>query len=151
MNEDKLNALSELKKLLDAGILNETEFAAQKKIILSEAESDNRPEPIQSNDSEEESSSNKKLIWIIVGVVAVIAIIAIVISSDKSDNTNSYKEDDSYQNHSVQTEAYGEPQAPYATENVSEFDQSTVCPYDGIPDDELYEDDYPTSDYYYGY
>lgn len=47
MNEDKLNALSELKKLLDAGILNETEFAEQKKKILCDVELANRSEPIQ--------------------------------------------------------------------------------------------------------
>lgn len=146
MNENKLHTLTEFKKLLDAGILNETEFAEQKKRILSDdepGETGNQPEFIKNNDSVIESSSNKKLIWIIVGVVAASAVIAIVLSSNKNNENNSYNGEDSYQDEPISVEEYEE--APYATEEAPAFDPSTVCPYDGIPDDEL--EDYDSYQY----
>lgn len=86
MNEDKLQALTELKELLDSGILNETEFAEQKKKILYGDEPEKvkkQPEPVKYTDSEKEDSSAKKGIWVLGGIAVALTVVAIMLSKDK--------------------------------------------------------------------
>ncbi|MDE6485485.1 MAG: SHOCT domain-containing protein [Duncaniella sp.] len=75
---DKLQALTNLKKLLDTGIITENEFTEQKKRILNDGELKSNETLINGspvNGVKHERTQNKKLIWIIVGVIACIAMI----------------------------------------------------------------------------
>lgn len=132
----KIKELTDLKKLLDAGIINKTEFDTQKKKILSDTTTTDKNVTLTSN-------SNKKLIWIIIGVVVVIAITAIALSKNKTHHNNGYNGGDSYRDVPAPFGAY---QAPTTGEGVPKYNEGTVYPYDGIPDDEL-EEDYSSYQY----
>ncbi len=88
MNEDKLQALTELKKLLDSGILNETEFTEQKKKILFGDEPEEvkkQPEPVKHTDSELEDSSGNKGMWVLGGLAVALIFVAIMLTRDKDE------------------------------------------------------------------
>lgn len=102
MTEDQIKSLSELKKLYDSGIINDREFAEQKKSVLSDTngseQNENMGDIYNSNvenyfsDEYTDHNSQKKTTWIIIGIVAVISIIAIIMVT-KNNHSSSY---DSY-------------------------------------------------------
>lgn len=137
MIEDKLHALTELKKLLDAGIINESDFAEQKKKILSDDVQRGKVNSTSCGSSGSEAtakSTSKKIIWIIIGVLAVIAVLAFAILNNNSKQKGSYYGEDSYQDEVPATVEFEE--ATSVEEAVPYYGDGGVCPYDGVPDDE---------------
>ena len=135
--EDRLHALIELKKLLDAGIINEAEFAEQKKKILSNNVQPGEENPTFVGRGRENTggTTSKKLLWIIIGIVVVIAILAFAILSNNSREKSSFYGEDSSQDEVPATKEFEE--ATSVEEAVPYYGDGGVCPYDGIPDDEI--------------
>lgn len=93
-------------------------------------------------DSEVEikDSATKKIIFCIVGgLILAFVIWMIALSNQKSDWEKAM---DEYNNsNSYNTPEFEEVEATPNYSGYQNFDQSTVCPYDGIPDDDLDEYD----------
>lgn len=132
MTKDKLQALAELKKLLDAGIINDIEFDQQKKKILSTDRQEVKAKP---NHDRTEAEETKRGIWIIVGLITLIIIITIVLITKGNSTSSPSPYDEEYTIESdticvdttdLPTELYDE--GPY-------YGEETVNPYDALTDD----------------
>ncbi|MDE6535813.1 MAG: SHOCT domain-containing protein [Muribaculaceae bacterium] len=124
----KMNELKEMKKLLDAGIINQSDFEAQKSLTLSTAV--NVPTAIVESSTEDSTESDKKWsdsqTWLYVGAITIVVVLLIFLFSSDKDEPSYHSSYD-----------YNTP--------VEQTAEPAQCEEVGP------EDDYPTSDYYYGY
>lgn len=86
MTDEQIKALAELKKLLDAGVLTETEFHKQKTLVFSAATTSDTP---KGETAHPEKTSGKENVWIISGVVAVVLVIIVILLSSGGNNSPS--------------------------------------------------------------
>lgn len=153
MTPDQIDALLELKKLLDEGIINDSEFADQKKIVLNtdhqytsvpkerntmahEADAGNKDSELS------DFSTNELFLWILAGVVSLAFIIIMICISVGGHNSDS-SYDGSYETEVPEVEDINQDNT------LNEYVQ-TEAVEEYVEEDYDYGNGYRTESYDYG-